>query len=330
MLRKITFSLLLLAVMFLATGCFSNNNLSLFQQEDDALSTILVKKPTGHTSDRILLLDIDGPIGEEGESHFFYQEEATTAVVRKKLEKAMQDSRIKAVVLRVNSPGGTVTATDIVYTQLKKFKKTTSLPFVAAFMGVAASGGYYISCVSDRIYAHPTTITGSIGVLMHSFGFAGLFEKIGMESRVIKAGKMKNLGNPFNAMTEEERAILQGIVDDAYERFIAVVAEGRPNLTIEKIRELADGRIYTANQAKKLGLIDEIGDLEDAIDEAKNLARIRDAGVILYTTSDRPEQNIFSQTEVNAPNINVGLTGLDMSELMDASRPRFYYMWLGF
>jgi protease-4 len=320
----------LLFVVILAAGCFANNRVSLWPSNDEALTTILVKKPAHHTDNRVLLLDIEGPISEWGESRLFHQTEPTTTIVRAKLEKAMQDPRIKAVVLRINSPGGTVTGTDIVYTQLKKYKNTAKVPFVASFMGLAASGGYYVACAADRIYAHPTTLTGSIGVLIHSFGFAGLFQKIGMESRVIKAGKMKDMGNPFAQMSDEERAIWQGIVDDAYERFISVVAEGRPNLTVDKIRELADGRIYTATQAKKLGLVDQIGDLEDAIGEAMRLANIRDAGVILYSTSERPEQNIYSRTDAAAPQITLGFSGLSMDELLDAGRPRFYYMWMGF
>ncbi len=327
--RRTAIVALLLFVLVLGAGCFSNNNFSMFGEEDESLTTILVKKPHGSTNDRILLLDIEGAISEWGESHLFSEEEATTAIVRKKLEKALQDQRIKAVVLRINSPGGTVTGTDIVYTQIKKFKNTTKVPVVAAFQGVAASGGYYVGCAADRIVAHPTGITGSIGVLMHSFGFTGLFQKIGMESRVVKAGKMKDMGNPFAEMTDEQRAVFQGVVDDAYERFVAVVAEGRPNLTPEKIREIADGRIYTATQAKKLGLVDQLGDLEDAIDEAQRLAKLRDAGVILYTTSDRPEQNIYSQTDASAPDLNIGTTMLDIEQIMDAARPRLYYMWLG-
>lgn len=329
MFQKTALFVITISLVFFVAGCLSNNNFSLFPAYDEPLQTRLVKKPASRTDNRVLLLDIEGIISEWGESRIFYETEATTTMIRKKLEKALRDERIKAVVLRVNSPGGTVTASDIVYREIKKYKQTAKVPIVAAQMGIAASGGYYISCAADKIMAHPTTICGSIGVIMHSFGFSGLFDMLGIESRVIKAGKWKDVGNPFDEMTEGERAILQQIVDDAYERFLSVVAQGRPNLKPDEIREIANGQIYTASHAMELGLIDKMGDLEDAIEEAKMLANIRDAGVILYTTSNSPEQNIFSQT-AEAPSINLDPQHLSLHTIMDASRPRFYYMWLGY
>jgi protease-4 len=325
--------LAVLALALAAAGCFSHNNLSLFPENEDRLSTRLVKAPADDgVKDRILLLDIEGVIVEWETSSWFglNEKEPTTAEVRRKLEKAATDSRIKAVVLRVNSPGGTVTATDIVYREIKKYKARTKAPVVASFMGVAASGGYYVSCTADTIVSHPTTITGSIGVLMHSFGFDGLFKKIGMESRVIKAGRLKDVGNPFAEQTEEQKQVLQRLVDEAYGRFIAVVAEGRPNLKQEEILKLADGRVYSATDAKQLGLVDQLGDLDDAIEEAKRLAKIRDAGVILYSTSTRPEQNIYSTTRAEGPKINVDASLISYREIMEMSQPRLLYMWLGY
>lgn len=329
MFRRVSLFIVLLAVVTLIAGCLSNNNFSLFPEFDNELSTLLVMKPENKTNNRILLLDIEGVISEWGESRYFYSVEPTTAVIRKKLEKALDDRRIKAVVLRINSPGGTVTASDVVYRELLRYKKEAKVPIVASFQGLAASGGYYVACTADKIVALPTTITGSIGVIMHSFGFNGLFDKIGMESRVIKAGKLKDMGNPFDEMTDDERKVMQQIVDDAYERFLDVVKQGRPNLSEEEIREIADGRIVSAGEAKKLGLVDQLGDLEDAIDTAKQLANIRDAGVILYSTSTRPEQTIFSPTSAELP-LNIDMSLISIDEIFDLSRPRFYYMWLGY
>lgn len=330
MVRRTFLLALTLSALLLATGCFSNNDLSLWPDFDDELTTIMVKKPQEKTDNRILLLDIEGAISEYGHASFFYDFEATTTVVRKKLEKAQRDERIKAVVLRINSPGGTVTGSDIIYHELLKYKKTAKVPIVAEIMGIGASGGYYVSCAADKIMSHPTAINGSIGVIMHSFGFAGLFEKIGMESRVIKAGKLKDVGNPFNEMTDDERQVLQRIVDTSYARFLEVIAEGRPQMTKEQIKAAADGRIMTAAEARELGLIDKLGDLEDAIDEAMALANIRDAGVILYTTSKKPDQNIFSATTAQAPDVNLNPMGVDFETLIDLSRPRLYYMWMGY
>ncbi|HPM76980.1 MAG TPA: signal peptide peptidase SppA [bacterium] len=330
MFRRTLLLTLTLSLALLATGCFSNNNVSLWPEIDDELTTMMVRKPLDDSENRVLLLDIEGVISEYGNSSLFYDLEATTTLVRKKLEKAQRDERIKAVVLRVNSPGGTVTASDIVYHEILKYKKTAKVPVVAAIMGVGASGGYYVSCSADKIMSHPTAINGSIGVIMHSFGFAGLFEKIGMESRVVKSGKLKDMGNPFNEMTDDERAVLQKIVDTSYERFLEVVAAARPQMTKEQIRAAADGRIMTAAEAQELGLIDKLGDLEDAIDEAMTMANICDAGVILYTTSKKPDQNIFSATSAQAPEINLNPMGVDFETLVDLSRPRMYYMWMGY
>jgi protease-4 len=319
------------AMGLLLLGCFSHNNLSLFPEDDERLSTRLVRAPADEKTDaRILLLDIEGPIVEWESQRLFFKKDATTTEVRRKLEKAEQDHRIKALLLRVNSPGGTVTGSDIVYREIKRFKEKTKIPVVAAFMGVAASGGYYVSCAADSIVAHPTTITGSIGVIMHEFGFNGLFQKIGMESRVIKAGQMKDAGNPFAPMTDEQRAIFQKIVDEAYQRFVDVVAEGRPKLKRDEILKLADGRVLSAVDAKQAGLVDQLGDLDDAIEEAKRLAKVRDAGVILYSTSRRAEQNIYSATRADAPQINVETFPLSYDMLMEMTQPKLMYMWMGF
>jgi protease IV len=329
--RKMTVLAVLVAVILGVTGCLSGNNFSLLPEQDDTLSTRLVKAPINSgTKDRILVLDIEGVITEVGNQGWFSVNEPTTAIVRRKLEKAERDQRIKAVVLRINSPGGTVTGSDIVYREITRYREKTKVPVVAAFMGVAASGGYYVACASDTIVAHPTTITGSLGVIMHWFGFSGLFEKIGMESRVIKAGALKDVGNPFDEFTDEERAVMQRLVDDAYDRFVTVIDNGRPGLTREEVLKLADGRVYTAVDAKHAGLVDQLGDLEDAIDEAKRLAKVRDAGVILYSTSQRPEQNIYSTTRAEAPPLEIDTSMIDYETMLELSRPRMLYMWMGF
>lgn len=190
---------------------------------------------------------------------------------------------VKAVVIRINSPGGAVTASDIMYQDLCRFREQTHKPVVACMMDVAASGGYYLAMGCDRIYAHPTTVTGSIGVIMSLYNAAGLFGMIGVKSDPIKSGPNKDIGNPGRPMTDEERAILQHMVTNFYEQFIGVVVKGRSgSLGEERIRALADGRVYTGLEAKELGLVDEIGYLEDAIKAAKDMACVKDAAVIAY------------------------------------------------
>ncbi len=185
------------------------------------------------------------------------------------LEQAQEDSSVKAIVLRVNSPGGSVVASDEIYQQMLEVEK----PIVVSMGELAASGGYYISAPADVIMANPATLTGSIGVITQVPNLEELMEKIGVEVVVIKSGIHKDEGSPFREMTEEEKAIWQAIIDEAYGQFVAIVAEGR-DLPEEKVREIADGRVYTGKQAMELGLVDELGNLPEAIDRAAELGGI--------------------------------------------------------
>jgi protease-4 len=185
------------------------------------------------------------------------------------LEQAQKDSSVKAVVLRVNSPGGSVVASDEIYQQMLKVEK----PIVVSMGELAASGGYYISAPADLVMANPATLTGSIGVITQIPNLEELMEKIGVEVVVIKSGIHKDEGSPFREMTEEEKAIWQAIIGEAYGQFVAIVAEGR-GLPEEKVREIADGRVYTGKQAMELGLVDELGNLPQAIDRAAELGGI--------------------------------------------------------
>src|SRR5438132_4467585 len=203
------------------------------------------------------------------------------SLFREKLDAAACDKHVKAVVLRINSPGGAVTASDIMYQDLLHFRHETNKPVVACMMDVAASGAYYLAMASDRIYAHATTVTGSIGVIMSLYNASGLLTKIGVTSDPVKSGPNKDIGNPARPMTKEEREILQNMVNSFYDQFVQVVVKGR-QLPEERVRALADGRIYTGLDAKKQGLVDEVGYLEDALQAAMDLACIKDARIIAY------------------------------------------------
>jgi protease-4 len=185
------------------------------------------------------------------------------------LEQAQGDSSVKAIVLRVNSPGGSVVASDEIYQKMLEVGK----PIVVSMGELAASGGYYISAPADVIVANPATLTGSIGVITQIPNLEELMEKIGVEVAVIKSGIHKDEGSPFREMTEEEKAIWQAIIDETYDQFVAIVVEGR-DLPEEKVREIADGRVYTGKQAMELGLVDELGNLPEAIDRAAELGGI--------------------------------------------------------
>ena len=181
------------------------------------------------------------------------------------------DPSVKAIVLRINSPGGSVAPVQEIHTELKKIEK----PIVASMGGSAASGGYYIACAADTIVANPGTLTGSIGVIMQFTRMKGLYDKVGLEHQVVKSGQFKDTGSPFRELTEQERAVLQATVDDVYNQFVDAIFAARGNLlTRPEVAELADGRIFSGKQALESKLIDQLGNLPDAIKIAGELAGI--------------------------------------------------------
>ncbi len=197
----------------------------------------------------------------------------------KQLHYSKDQRCVKAVVLRIDSPGGIVGPTQEIYEEIKKLKKIK--PVVVSMGSVAASGGYYIAAPATVIYANPGTITGSIGVLMKLANVQVLLNKIGVHSSVLKSGEYKDTGSPVRPITTGDKKILQGIIDSMFNQFVTAVAEGR-KLPIAKVREIADGRIFTGEQALHLKLIDKLGNLQDAIEEAAKLARINGKPKIIY------------------------------------------------
>lgn len=204
------------------------------------------------------------------------------------LRKAEKDG-VKAILLRVNSPGGTAAASQAIYEELMRIRKAGKIKIVAAFGDVAASGGYYIAAAADHIVCLPSSTTGSIGVIAHAPNFQGLMGKLGVQDQVIKSGAHKDLLSPFKPMEPTERAIVQAIVDDTYQQFLDAVVKGRPNLPLAKLRPLADGRIYTGRQALKAGLVDSLGNFEDALKKTASLAGIKGDP----ETRDYTQQSIF-------------------------------------
>jgi protease-4 len=195
----------------------------------------------------------------------------TPSLVRNYLRKAREDAFVKAVVLRIESGGGSAAASQEIAAEVRRFREETGKPVVVSMGDVAASGGYYISVYADKIVANPATLTGSIGVISQFIYIEGLLEKLGLEMETIKAGEHKDMG--IRPLTDEEREIMQAITDDLYEQFIDAVAEGR-NLPPDTVRELATGQLYTGGQALELGLVDELGDRERAIWLAAELAGV--------------------------------------------------------
>ncbi len=229
-----------------------------------------IKRTKSGTANKVAVIYVEGIImGGRGQAGILNEQGGTDHVI-KQLHEARDDNNVKAVVLRINSPGGSAPASQELGEEIKKLRATGKV--VVASMGdVAASGGYWIAAVSDKIYANPATLTGSIGVYIPYSNWEELYKKIGISQEKIKSGPHKDILSPERALTAEERAMVQTMVDDLYQQFVAVVAEGR-NMDEDQVRKLADGRVYTGHQAKDLGLIDEYGNLYDAIDGAALLA----------------------------------------------------------
>lgn len=280
----------------------------------------------GKGADKVLLLDISGFISEEPVGGLIKMPDMVSRV-KEELSRAARDDKVKAVVLRINSPGGTITASDLIYHEVQRFKTLTGKPVFSSILDLGASGAYYIAMASDQVVAHPTSVIGSIGVIMLHVNFQGLMEKFGVGAESIKSGINKDLGSPVKPLSTEGRGILQGIIDDMYGRFLQVIAGQRKHLTKDQIKTLADGRVYTASQAKENGLIDEIAYLEDVIEMSKASAGIREAQVILYKRPGEYKNNIYSR------NFSGGIDplaawGLETKQLFRGTSPHFLYLWM--
>jgi protease IV len=275
---------------------------------------------------KVLLLDLSGLIQEDTPSLSLTTPPPRVpllARVREELARAEKDDAVKALVVRINSPGGTITASDVVYRELREFKQRRKIPVVAAIMDVGASGGYYAALAADQIFAHPTTITGSIGVIMLTVNAQGLLEKVGVTPLAIKSGPLKDAGSPFRGLTDEERAVFQSVIDDMYGRFVRLVAESR-KIPEARVRAFADGRIYTAEQARALGLVDRIGYLDEAVAAARQAASLTQARVVMYHRPREYRANLYS----SSPPAGADTLIAQMASLLGGGPgARFLYLW---
>ncbi len=282
----------------------------------------------GRGDAKILLMDISGVLTDEAGAPLLSVGTPPPRVprlvrLREELTKAEKDSKVRALVVRINSVGGTVTASDIIFRELVLFRERTRVPLVAVLMDVAASGGYYVALAADSIVAHPTTVTGSIGTIMVSLNAEGLLQKIGVAPVTIKSGERKDMGSPFRTLTPEERQIFQSVIDELHRQFVAKLVERR-RLASDVAQRLADGRIYTAEQALAHGLVDRIGYMPDALALARRAAGVEEARVIVYRRPREYRATYYARSEA-------AVGGLDssVSSLIDLSGPgpRFLYLW---
>lgn len=275
-----------------------------------------------HSRHQIVVIPVEGVISEQTYGRSSY---TLVDLIEDQLDRAAKDDSVKAVVLKVNSPGGEVIASDEIYTIIRKFQDTSGKPVVAAMGTLAASGGYYVSAPCRWIVANEMTITGSIGVIMHGYNFRGLMDKVGVRPEVFKSGRFKDMLSPDKRQEDiepEEREMIQSMVNETFERFKTVVREGRAYAATknksgsEKGKSLsdtweqyADGRILTGKEAEKLGFVDELGNFDVAVARARKLAGIHDANLIQYQQPfDFSDLfSLFGQAESRTLKIDIGI-----------------------
>lgn len=310
-----------LLCMVIMAGCSPHFHLD-FLGKDQISEVILIRDAS---EKKILLLDVSGVITTSFDANILSREKNILSSIRYRLEKASEDRSIEGLILRVDTPGGEVTASDIIYNEILLFKQKTGIPVVVLGMGIMASGGYYIASAGDYIITHPTAITGSIGVISIFPNIQELFDKIGIKVNIIKSGRMKDSGSSFREMTTEEETIFQSVVDELYQNFLNVVLEGRKKLlSQDQLESIADGRIYTARQALELKLIDEIGYFDRAFEKTKQLAGIRKAKLVTYTYYPKSKTNIYASA--SDP---LALTKQDdIKKIFPSLQAGFYYLWL--
>lgn len=236
---------------------------------------------SGEGSNKVAVIPVQGAIASADSSLGGAQPTVTPEGLADALAQAADDTGVRAVVLEVNSPGGGVTASDEMHQSIVDFKKNTEKPVVVSMGDTAASGGYYISTAADEIVANETTLTGSLGVIFQLNNFEELADKYGYKQVIIKSGEFKDIGNAFRQITPEEREIFQSLVDESYAEFVDVISSGR-GIPEDRVREIADGRIYSGQRAKELGLVDSFGGLDEASAEARELANAGQATVVRY------------------------------------------------
>jgi len=289
--------------------------------------TVIIREPGLFVVDKIAVVDLTGMLVNTEKNGLFTEGENPVSLLTEKLNRAAGDDRVKAVVLRINSPGGGVTASHLMYEEILAFRKRTGRPVVAMMLDLATSGGYYVACACDEIVAHPTSVTGSIGVIMMTINVSKALEKLYIKPNIFKSGPRKDAGSPFRDMTDEDREIFQGLIDGFYERFLEVVQANRTDLTAEEIRKLADGRVYAATEALEHGLIDRVGTIRDAIAAAKQRVEAKKVKVVIYHRPLAWAPTAYAGAPAGKPN-TVNMINVNLPDFLQPATPRFMYLWV--
>ncbi len=320
MTRLFRFILILLMPMIIMS-C-GGAKIKLFTDASDPLKEFTLE---GSGADKILLISVNGMISDASKKSLVRSKPSVVQQIVAQLKKAEKDKQIKAVLFKINSPGGTITASDILYHEISDFKERTKAKLIVSMMDIATSGAYYISLPADRIMAHPTTVTGSIGVIFLQPKVKGLMDKIGFGVEVKKTGRNKDMGSPFREGTQEEQQLLQNMADDFGRRFISLVQTHRKS-DQQVLAEISTARVFLADDALKLGLVDKIGYLSDAVKEAKKLAGLEDAKLVTYRRTEFPEDNVYNTAGIEADEPNTSPIHIEIPESLYPNAG-FYYLW---
>ena len=319
MYRRIFLSL---GFCILATGLTGCVSVDLQGIISPSLKEHEISRDSFFTKNKILIVNISGLI-RPGKSRGLFARYTTPNSIKAILNKAADDKNIVGVVLRINSPGGEVTATDVIYHDILAFKEETKIPVYASIMSLGTSGAYYIGAAADEIYSHPTSIIGSIGVIARVPQFSELADKIGYSEIIFKSGKNKDLGNPLTEMSEEQQVIFRNMIDSMHERFLEIVVDNRSGFaTKDELRSVADGSIYTSQDALRIELIDGIAYLDEVIEKVKLSAGLEKAKVITYDHGSGYDSNIYSKLP-----LQVNLLNIDLRNIFGDSQPGFHYLW---
>lgn len=325
--RNIFLFVLFVSVGFVIGGCGSGAfQVQVMPSDQRLVETVIARDKGMFVSDKIAVIDVDGVIANKQQGGLMKQGDNPVSTFLEKLDKAAGDKDVKAVVIRLNSPGGTVAASDMMYHSLREFKRKTGKPVVSVMMDLACSGAYYLACGTDGIIAQPSCVTGSIGTIMQTVSIQGTMEKIGVKTVAIKSGRLKDMASPLHDLRDEEAALLQGIITDFYEQFLDVVAKNRTSIDQRKLRELADGRVYTAAQALEHDLIDRIGYADDGVKWAKELADIGKMKLVIYHRPMAYKPNVYG-TSAGASSGMAPLINVELPDWLNSASTQFLYLW---
>jgi protease-4 len=324
--RSSLLCLFLIAGWTLAGGCGTPSFLITPVSNSNKLDETTVAPGKGLFPDKVAIVEVEGVIANAKSGGFLEATENPVSLFTQELNKAAEDSDVKAVVLRVNSPGGTVSASDAMYQILQRFKAKTHKPVVASIQEVGASGAFYVSCGADKIMAQPTSLVGSIGVIFETFNLEGTMFKLGIKPENYKSAAHKDIGSPFREPTEDEKVIMQNLVDEYYTRFKSIVTTNRPINNPADLPMITDGRVFSGTDAQKLGLIDKTGLLEDAITMARDLSHSPDAEVVEYKRPYGYGGSIYALNSAPTPKA-ASVLQLELPEAASMLPTGFYYIW---